>query len=478
MPKPNPRLPRGDEVAYPADALGMEAEEMRRLGHKVVDLVVDRLLHKQTEPALVAGEPTELMAALGGPLPETPFDADASIELLAEIALAYQQHGDHPRYFARVPGPSSFAGVLGDWLGTGFNTICASWGGASGPATIELVAIEWLRQLIGMPEGTEGVLVSGGSIANVTGFLAARAELGRGVSYYTDQTHSSLHRDLVAMGCIDEHMHKLVSTDDYCMSIESLEAAVAADKAAGLRPVMVIATAGTTNTGAVDPLHEIADLCAREGLWFHVDAAYGGPAALTADGREYLAGIERADSLVLDPHKWLFQPYDLGVCLVTRPGALEKCYAMSPEYLKDVQTATGAVNFGNRSLELTRRSRALKLWLSLRTYGAEKFREAVQRGIDLAEFAEAEIRRDPDTWDLVTPAQIGVVTFAFKDWKPGEHAAATKTVTDSGFACVSSTMLRDRSVLRLCTINPLTTEADIAETIRRLAAARPGISLA
>ncbi len=469
----NPRFERDGDARYPADALGMTPEEMRRLGHKVVDLVVDRLLQKHSEPALAGGEPAELMAVLGGALPEAPLDPDESIELLAEIALAYQQHGDHPRYLARVPGPSSFAGVLGDWLGIGFNTICASWGGASGPATVELVAIEWLRQLIGMPESTEGVLVSGGSIANVTGFLAARAELGRGVSYYTDQTHASLHRDLIAMGCIDEHMHKLVSNDDYCMSLESLEAAVTADRAAGLHPVMVIATAGTTNTGAVDPLHAIADLCEREGMWLHVDAAYGGPAAITADGREYLAGIERADSLVLDPHKWLFQPYDLGVCLVTRPGALEKCYAMSPEYLKDVQTSSGAVNFGNRSLELTRKSRALKLWLSLRTYGAQRFRDAVQRGIELAEFAEQEIRRDPDTWDLVTPAQIGVVTFAFRNWRPGEHAACTKAVTDSGFACVSSTMLRDKSVLRLCTINPLTTEDDIAETIRRLAAARP-----
>ena len=190
----NPRYRRDTDIHYPADSLGMDPEEMRRLGHKVVDLVVDRLLQKHDEPALVAGEPTELMAALGGALPEAPLDPDESIELLAEIALAYQQHGDHPRYFARVAGPSSFAGVLGDWLGTGFNTICASWGGASGPATIELVAIEWLRQMIGMPNCTEGVLVSGGSIANVTGFLAARAELGRGVSYYTDQTHSSLHR--------------------------------------------------------------------------------------------------------------------------------------------------------------------------------------------------------------------------------------------------------------------------------------------
>jgi glutamate/tyrosine decarboxylase-like PLP-dependent enzyme len=473
MIKRNPRLDVDDEFAYAADTLGMDPEEMRRLGHKVVDLVVDRLQRRSSEPALVTGTPAELMAALGGDLPETPLDADASLQLLAEVALAYQQHGDHPRYFARVPGPCSFAAVLGEWLGTGFNTISASWGGGSGPATIELVVIEWLRQMIGMPEGTEGVLLSGGSIANVTAFLAARSELGRGVSYFCDQTHSSLHRDLIAMGCIDEHMHKLPSDDNYRMSIDALRAAVIADKAAGLRPVMVVATAGTTNTGAVDPLHAIADLCAEENMWFHVDGAYGGPAALTAEGRRHLDGMERADSVVLDPHKWLFQPYDIGVCMVTRPGALERCYAMSPEYLKDVQATTGAVNFGNRSLELTRRSRALKLWLSLRSYGAGRFRDAVRRGIELAEFAEHYLRQHPETWEVVTPAQIGVVCFAFRDWQVGEHAACTKAITDSGYACVSSTMLRDKSVLRLCTINPLTTEDDIVQTVDRLAAARP-----
>jgi glutamate/tyrosine decarboxylase-like PLP-dependent enzyme len=142
---------------------------------------------------------------------------------------------------------------------------------------------------------------------------------------------------------------------------------------------------------------------------------------------------------------------------------------MSPEYLQDVQTTTGAVNFGNRSLELTRRSRALKLWMSLRTYGAARFREAVQRGIELAELAEAHLRARPDTWEVVSPAQIGIVCFALRDWKQGEHAARARALADSGYACVSSTMLKGRSVLRLCTINPLTTEEDVIGTIDRLA---------
>lgn len=467
MPAPASRAASNSRV-FPADTLGLEPSEMRRLGHKMVDLVVDRLTHKHEEPAILTGEPKALMARFGGPLPEHPIDASTSLDLLVE-ALAFQQHGDHPRYFARVPGPCSFAAVLGEWLGTGFNTISASWGGGSGPATIELVTVNWLSQMLGMPDTTEGVLVSGGSIANLTAFAAARAELGPGVAYLTDQTHSSLPRDLHQLGFSPDQIRKLDSDADYKMPIGVLKEVIAADRAAGRHPLMVVASAGTTNSGTVDPLHEIADICRAENMWFHVDGAYGGPAAVTKRGREYLSGIGRADSLVLDPHKWFFQPYDIGATLVTRPGALERTFAMSPEYLQDVQSTTGAVNFGNRSLELTRRSRALKVWLSLRTYGAERFRQAVERGIELAEFAESYLRSKPDVWEVVSPAQIGVVCFALRDWAEGMHVARAQALTDSGYACVSSTRLKSRSVLRLCTINPLTTEDDIAQTIDRLA---------
>ncbi|MBE2277126.1 MAG: aminotransferase class I/II-fold pyridoxal phosphate-dependent enzyme [Rhodobacteraceae bacterium] len=458
-----------DPSAYEADTLGMSVEEMRRLGHKIVDLVIERHIARNAEPAILTGVPADLMAVLGGPLPEDPMDPDASIDLLTEVALTHQQHGDHPRYFARVPGPSSFAGILGEWLGTGFNTISSSWGGGSGPATIEMVSIRWLSQMIGLPEQTEGVLVSGGSIANLTAFSVARSELGPGVAYLTDQTHSSLPRDLREMGCGTSDIHYVAVDEALRMSMPALRAAIAKDRAAGRKPLMVVATAGSTNTGAADPLNAIADICQKEGLWMHVDGAYGGPSAVTAQGRAYLQGLERADSVVLDPHKWFFQPYDVGACLVTRPGALERCFAMSPEYLKDVQATTGAVNFGNRSLELTRRSRAIKLWLSIRTYGAKRFRAAVQRGIDNAEYAEAYLRSKPDVWEIVSPAQIGCVCFSLKDAEHNTHGERAKAVADSGFACVSSTSLHGRSVLRLCTINPLTTRSDIERTLDMLA---------
>ncbi len=185
-----------DEFYFPADTLGLEPEEMRRLGYKVVDLVVERLQRKNHEPVVQTGELATLMSTLGGNIPETPLDADESLALLADVALAHQQHGDHPRYFVRIPGPNSFAAVLGEWMASGFNTIASSWMGGSGPATIELVVIEWLRQLMGFPENTEGVLLSGGSLANLTAFSVARSIHGEGVVYLSDQTHSSQLRDL------------------------------------------------------------------------------------------------------------------------------------------------------------------------------------------------------------------------------------------------------------------------------------------
>src|SRR6056297_479388 len=468
MPSKTP--PSNDPFAIPADTLGMDPATMRRLGHKVVDMVVDRLERRNTEAVITTGTAADLTARLGGPLSDDPSDPDAALDLLAEVALTNMQHGDHPRYFARVPGPAAFAATLGDWLGTGFNTICASWGGGSGPAVVETTVCAWVAEMLGLPARTEGVLLSGGSMANFTGFCVARSEIGAGVAYLTDQTHASLPRNLRQMGLEPQQIRILPSDDALRMCPESLAAAITADIAAGRRPMMVVATAGSTNTGASDPLDAIADICAEHELWLHVDGAYGAPAAITAEGRATLSGLSRADSVVLDPHKWFFQPYDMGLCLVTRPGALERCFAMNPEYLRDVQATSGEVNYGNRSLELTRRARAMKLWMSLRTYGAPAFRDAVQRGIALAEFTESHLRSQPDTWEIVTPAQLGIVCFALKGSDAADHAARAARVSQSGFATLSSTMLKDRSALRLCTINPLTTEGDITRTLEMLAA--------
>lgn len=457
-----------------AGPLGFDPAEMRLLGHWVVDRVIEHLEGLPRKPVVRTGTPAALEAALGGPPPECGGDAREALEVLTGVALEHMQHGDHPRYFARVPSPSSFAAVLADWLGTGFNAIAASWAGGSGPTTVELVALEWLRELTGLPPGTEGIMTSGGSVANLTALAAARAAEGPGVCYLSDQAHASIGRGLRALGFPPGHVRVLPSDEGLRLPLAALAAAVRTDAAAGERPGFVVATAGTTNTGAVDPLPEIADLCRAEGLWLHVDGAYGAAAALCDAGRRALAGVERADSLVLDPHKWLFQPYDLGCVFVTRPGVLERAFTMTPEYLADVTGTAGEVDLRDRGLELSRRARGLKLWLTFRVHGVARLREAIAHGIGLAEHAEQSVAEDP-RWEVVTPASLGIVTFALRGAGPEEHRARAAELAESGYAAVTSTRVHGRPVLRLCTINPRTTRDDILGTLARLGVRLSGV---
>ena len=453
--------------ARPPDTLGLDTGQMRELGYWVVDRVVDHFANVADQPPVVTGTPTDLRSALGGPPPLRGGDPLEALQTLADVALSHMQHGDHPRNFARVPGPSSFAGVLGDWLGTGFNGMAASWTGGSGTATVELVALDWLRSLLGLPEGTEGVMLSGGSMANVTALAAARESLGSGVCYLSDQTHASIVRGLRALGFPPDHVRILPSDDELRLPIPALAAALQEDRRAGRRPAFVVANAGTTNTGAVDPLPQIAELCRAERLWFHIDGAYGAPAALCDAGRRALRGIELADSLVLDPHKWLFQPYDLGCLLVRRPGVLERAFRMTPDYLADVTGVGEEVDLRDRSLELTRRARGLKLWLTFRIHGVERISEAIAHGIRLAELAERLVGSD-DRWRVVTPAQLGILTFALRNAGHEEHKRRADALADVGYGHLTTTRVRDQPVLRLCIINPRTTEEDIATTLQRL----------
>jgi aromatic-L-amino-acid decarboxylase len=437
--------------------LSLDPEELRRLGHRVVDALVDHVANGGDEAPLLTRSPEELRAAIGGPPPDGPGDADAAIDALLEHVLPSMQHGDHPRFFARVPSPSNAVSVLGDWLGDAFNVIATSWVGASGPATVELTVLDWLRDWTGLPEGTEGILVSGGSVGSLTALATARDASGRGVvALCSDQTHSSVKRALRLLGV----EARVLETDpEFRLRVE--------DVAAHDGPAIVIATAGTTNTGAVDPLGELADLCAERGWWLHVDGAYGAPAVLTERGRAALGGLDRADSLVLDPHKWLFQPLEIGAVLVRRSGALRNTFAMFPEYLRDSGAGEGdEVAFRDRGPQLTRGSRAIKLWLSLHVFGLDAFRAAIDRGIDIAERAQALIEATPG-FEIVTPAQLGVVTFRV----PGDPDAVADRVTADGYAAPSTTVLRGETVLRLCTINPRTTDAELEETIQRIAAA-------
>lgn len=455
------------------EPLSLAPEELRRLGHRAVDLVVDHLAALRDGPPVRTGTPEELAALLHEAPPEEPGDLDAALELLARDVLPFMQHGDHPRFFARVPSPSNPVSLLGDVLASGTNAIAASWGGGSGPAAVELVVLDWLRTLLGLPDGTEGILLSGGSVSSLTALATARHALHGGhdpaaTVYVSDQTHSSILRGLRVLGFARDRVRVLETDGAFRLPADAVAQAIAGDRAAGLRPLCVVATAGTTNTGAVDPLNALADIARAEGLWLHVDGAYGAPAALTPDGRALLDGLHRADSLAVDPHKWLFQPYECGALLVRRPGALQAAFTMAPEYLRDTAGSRPLeVDFRDRGPQLSRGSRALKLWLSLKAYGVGAFRDAIARGVALAEHAERVLEAH-DAFQVVTPAQLAIVTFRRSDLDDEGHVELARRAVADGFAAPSSTELRGRTVLRLCIINPRTTEADLDEAITRL----------
>jgi aromatic-L-amino-acid decarboxylase len=255
-----------------------------------------------------------------------------------------------------------------------------------------------------------------------------------------------------------------------------LRIAVQEDRAEGLAPFCVIANAGTTNTGTIDPLPVIADLCQQEKLWLHADGAYGAAALFSAAGRALLAGIERSDSFSLDPHKWLFQPFDCALLMVRDRHALRHAFHVredEAEYLQDARGREEEINLWDYSPELTRPFRALKVWMSLQVFGAEAFAAAIDRTMSLAEFAETQLRADP-LWEITSHAQMAVVTFrCAPEWWPGKltdalNRAIAARMQKQGFALVLSTGLRGQTVLRLCTINPRTSEEDITKTVAAL----------
>jgi aromatic-L-amino-acid/L-tryptophan decarboxylase len=451
--------------------LELSAEEMQRLGYRVVDLLVQHFATLSDSPVGAKGDPGELMARLSGPPSETPTDPHALLSRLEKDVFPNTLHVDHPRFFAFVPGPGNFVSTMADALASGFNVFNGTWLGGSAAAAIELNVIDWFRGFCGFPETSGGLFVSGGSVANLTALHAARrARLGDAIQnatiYFSDQTHYSVERALRVIGFAGAQFRKIPSDDRFQLPPQSLREMISSDKKAGLRPFCIVANAGTTNTGAVDPLPQLADLCAEENIWLHADGAYGAATAICDRGREKLAGLDRVDSLSLDPHKWLFQPFECGCVLVRDAAHLKSAFQLMPEYMRDVHRHTVETNLADYGIQLSRGFRALKVWLSMNTFGLAAFREAVSHGFELAEFAERELRTRRGC-EILSPAEMGIVAFRFGN----DDALQTKLVEEmlrDGFAFLTSTTLKGRTALRLCTINPRTTEQDIVQTIDRL----------
>jgi glutamate/tyrosine decarboxylase-like PLP-dependent enzyme len=386
----------------------------------------------------------------------------------------------HPAYFAFIPACSTFPGALGDLIAAAMDIDASMWMSAAGPSQLELTVLDWFKEWIGYPREAAGVLVSGGSAANLTALACAREALlgpmtDRVVAYASDQSHSSIARASRVMGFRPDQVRVLPTDESHRIRLDALVGAIDADLRAGLQPLVVAANAGATNTGAVDPLPELAQICHERGMWLHVDGAYGGFAALTERGKRSLAGIELADSVTLDPHKWLYQPIECG-CLLVRDGRLlSHAFTIDPDYLAD--RLSEEVNFSDLGLQLTRTSHALKVWLSLNYFGTDAFRAAIDRSMDLALLAERHVRETP-ALELLSPATLGITCFRRRfDGVDDEDAVAAlnadlvTSFEETGRGLVSSTRLHGKYAIRMCVMNHTTRPEDVTATLDWFASA-------
>jgi len=458
--------------------LQLSKEEMQQFGYQVIDTIVEHFDTEHTKKPVAFGSREEMNSLFKLNPPENSSDFQDVLDFVVKKVLPNSNIVSHPKSYSFVPGPSNYISVLGDTLATGFNVFSGGWAASPAAAGIEITLINWLLSLFDFPMKTGGGLfTSGGSMANLTALVTAREErcgddFSKAIIYMSDQTHSSNIKAIRVLGFKKEQVRIIPTDKEYKIVIRKLNNAIAKDRLEHLQPFCIIASAGTTNTGSVDPLNKIAKICKREKLWFHVDGAYGAVAILSKKGSKLLKGISKADSLTLDPHKWLYQPYEMGCLLVRKHKWLSQTFTETPEYLRDVEGNASEINFYDHGIQLTRRFRALKLYMSLKTFGLKAFRKAITYNIDLASQTEI-ILRDSLNWEVISPATLAIINFRYnpigKSFSEKQldkiNQEISKQVIESREALLVTTILQDQVVLRMCLINPRTTIEDIKETL-------------
>ena len=475
--KADARGASGENTPASSD-LQMAPEQMMDLAQKAARLVVERMETLPQEGAWEGEFKEELADQFMGDPPEAGRPPEEVLEQAARKILPIATRLDHPRCFAFIPTSPTWPGVLADFMAAAHTINVATWLTSSGPSQVELAVIDWFRRWLGYPEGAGGLLTSGGSAASVNALVAAREHAGhpeRAAVYMSDQSHSAHVRAARIIGIRPEGIRMVASDERYRLDMEALVAAVAQDREQGINPIAICANAGASSTGAIDPLEEMAEFCEKEGIWMHVDAAYGGFAVVTEEGKQRLRGIERADSVGLDAHKWFFQPYEAGSLLVKDIRTLEHAFEVHHDVLQDTIWGANHPNFSDRGLQLSRSFRALKIWMSVQTFGMAAFRSAVSKGMELASRAEQFVRESPDL-ELLNPVSLSIVCFRVNpaDAELDEDALEeiNRTVLAEVFwddrALMSSTTLGKTFSLRLCILNHTTRWEDVQETLETI----------
>ena len=466
---PDPSAPR-----WPLEP---ESPELRRLIEACARFVVDQIDSLPTQPSWDVEDAEPVAAGFVEPPPERGSGIEAILERLRPaVAKSFNTAG--PGYLAFIPGGGIPAAALADFVACAVNRFVGVAAAAPALARIEAQVITWLASLMGCPPGAGGILTTGGSLSNLTALVAARADklpedFLKGTIYLSEETHLSVLKAARIAG-FPERSLRLVPVDARCrLRPGLLETMIEEDRSKGLRPFLVVANAGTTNTGAIDPLPEILEIARRHGLWAHADAAYGGFFRLVPEGASRLLGIEAYDSITLDPHKGLFLPYGTGCLLVRDPATLRRAHGGRAAYLQDVSSGEGAPNFTDLSPELSRDFRGLRLWLPIQLHGLEAFRMQIQEKLDLARWAFLELKDEP-LLEMLDEPQLSIVAFAARPDARG--AELLRRVNARRRVFLSSTTMGGRYVLRLCVLS-FRTHADrvrdavgaIKEEARRLA---------
>ncbi|WP_457580360.1 pyridoxal phosphate-dependent decarboxylase family protein [Ensifer canadensis] len=463
----------GEETLDPDDWT-----DLRALSHRIVDDAIDYISGVR-DRRVWQDMPEAVRASFDGALPQAPTPTGEVYDEVAGNILGYPMGNIHPRFWAWYMGSSNFTGALGDFVAAvqGSNL----GGGNHAAALMDQQVVNWFKEMLGFPTSASGTLVSGGSVANIIGLTVARnvkagidvRELGvaaieRPLRYYgSDQMHSCHRKAMETLGLGNQALRPIPTDAELRIDLAALRRAIAEDRAAGLKPACVIATAGTVNTGAIDDLQALATLAAEEDLWLHVDGCIGALIAIAPENRFRVAGIEKANSVALDPHKWLHAPFEAGCVLIQDATAHRKTFAVTPEYLvattRGLAAAPWLYDYG---LQTTRGFRALKIWMSLKEHGIAKFGRLIDQNIDQGRYLSGLIEAEP-ALELVAPTSINIVCFRYRcEGKHGEDLKALNMeimlrLQDEGTAVLSDTTVHGEHCLRVAINNHRTKRQDL-----------------
>ncbi len=482
-PAPGPAALDAEQRTGLAD---MDPERFRTAGHAVVDILADYLAGVERYPVLPPLEPGELRPRFPATAPEAPEPLAAILDDYRRLVEPNATHWQHPGFLAYFSTTASGPGILGEMLAAGLGSNAMLWRTSPVATELEQVVVDWLRRALGLPEAFDGLLTEAASTSSLIALAAAREQAGldaaaRGLAggprprvYASAEAHSSIEKACMTLGLGREALVRVPVDDAYVLRPDALAAAIATDRSAGRRPIAVVATLGTTSSTSVDPVAAMAEIARREGLWLHVDAAYAGSVAIIPERRGRFAGWELADSIVVNPHKWLFAPLDASLLLARRMEAIRAAFSLVPEYLRTLDRASPVRDYNDYTPQLGRRFRALKLWILLRYFGLEGLRRRIEHHVALAEAFAGWVDADPD-WERLAPAPFSTVCFRHRParFRGREDEPAVRAELDesnrrlmdavnrTGEVFLSHTRLRDRFTIRVAIGNLRTEERHV-----------------